>query len=407
MYWLAATMLTTIVTSRFLGPAGRGVYVAAIGWATLLGILGNLSLSQVILYVAAGRAEEEWLPRVVGSSLLIAAAASILIVGGGAVAFVATNGRAFRHLDETTLLLAALAVPLLIWVENGNSLLISLGKLNVMNASQISGATAALILTFLATGVFHFGVRGAIVATVLGLTTGVGIALFHIVRRSPKLRLHRETMQELLTGGVKLHLNAIGSYLFTQANVLILNNYRAPQETAYYQLAAQLAAGMQTVPMAVSAVCYSIVARKGANGAWPEQRRLLRYSVAGMAFLSIVAFFVSPLVIRLMFGASFTPAVPLFRILLLGVVGATMSAVMASQWIGRGLFLQAAMLTLLVGLLTLAGNYAFVPRFGSYGSAWVSVGTYTVAVIGNLLMAFWVQRRYDAALKDGIIRSDG
>src|SRR4029079_11183493 len=95
----------------------------------------------------------------------------------------------------------------------------------------------------------------------------------------------------------------------------------------------------------------------------------------------------------MVFGAPFAPSIPIFRILLLSVVGSTMSIVMASQWIGRGLFVQAAVLTVAVGALTVLANYLVVPRFGMQGAAWVTVGTYSVSIVGNGAMAIWVEMR--------------
>jgi O-antigen/teichoic acid export membrane protein len=156
----------------------------------------------------------------------------------------------------------------------------------------------------------------------------------------------------------------------------------------------QLFTGIQIVPTAVSVVAYSLVAREGANEAWPQQRKLLLSVLALMAAVAAIGYFVAPFLLPLVFGERFLPAVPLFRILLIGVVGMTMSLVMASQWIARGLFLQAALLTLAIGCITVVANYFAVPRYGATGAAWVLGGTYTISVLGNGIMALWVEARY-------------
>ncbi|MDQ3280746.1 MAG: oligosaccharide flippase family protein [Acidobacteriota bacterium] len=396
LYWLVASLLTTVITARYLGPDGRGVYVAAVGWVTMFATFGTLSISQVIIYLAAGKPQDGWLPQVLGSALAIAGAVTVIAAAVAALLYAGSDGRLFRHLDASVLAIAFLALPFMIWIENGNSILMASGRLTAMNASQVIGATAALLLTFLVVAVARLGVTGALFAMTLAQAVTVGIALVLIGRMAGAIRVDRPVLRELLSGGVKLHLNAVGTYLFTQANVLILNNYRRPDETAYFQLAVQLFVGMQVLPNAVSAVAYSLVSRKGPDEAWPEHRKLLFHSALVIALLSVIAWFVMPYVVPFVFGARYLPAIPLFQILLLGSVGMTMSLVMSSQWIARGLFLQAALLTLLVGCITVAGNYAFVPRYGSVGAAWVTVGTYTISVIGNGIMALWVESRYRA-----------
>jgi O-antigen/teichoic acid export membrane protein len=398
IYWALAALATATITARYLGPAGRGVYIAAVSWVTAFSTLGYLSLSQVIVFMATGKEPEEWMPRVVGTLLAILAVIAILGWCVAAGIHFWRGGALFRNLSPAVLLAAFCGLPFLLWVENGNGILMAIGKLHVLNTAQVSGATASLILTFAFIRILQQGVTGALVALAISNAIVVTISLGYIVRRVSVIRFDGGAARELLTGGAKLHLNAIGTYLFTQANVLILNYYRSPQETAYYQLSVQLVTAMQLIPMAVSTVAYSIVARDGPDASWPEHRKLLGEVLLLVVALGVVAYFVSPLAIRVIFGAAFLPSVRLFRILLLAIVGMTMSAVMASQWISRGLFLQAALLTLFVGGATVAANLFVVPRWGTTGASWVTVGTYSVAIVGNGIMALWVQARWRRSL---------
>lgn len=393
LYWLLVSLGTTVITARALGPDGRGVYVAAVGWVALFATIGNLSLSQVIIYIASSKTKKHWLEPVLGSALVIVAVVAAIEWTIAATMYGVTGGRVFHHLDAVTLSIAFLALPILLWAENGNSILVALGHLPVVNVSQMVGATAALALTFLAVAVLRFGVRGAILSMAIAQGLTAGWALSAILRQAGKPRVDRAVTGELLSGGFKLHLNAVGTYLFTQANVLILNHYRAPEETAYFQLAVQLLSAIQIIPTAVSAVSYSLVSRKGPDDAWPEQRRLLLQTTGVIALIAGVAYLLAPVGVRMVFGREFLPAVPLFRILLLSVVGMTFSQVMASQWIGRGLFLQSAILTLIIGWIAVAANYLAVAAHGARGAAWVMAGTYGLTLLASLIMAGWVEVR--------------
>ncbi len=390
---LSALAITTM-TARFLGPTGRGIYVAANAWVAAFATFGYLSLSQVVFFMAAGKDESEWLPRVLGTLLAILASMTVLGWIIAATLYVVSGGAIFHNLSGTVLLIAFGALPFMIWVENGNGILMALGKVGVMNISQIIGGTTNVLVTFLLVGVWKRGIHGALVGLVFAQALIVAVSLGYIARRTRSWTFDRRAARELLTGGAKLHLNAIGTYLFTQANLLILNNYRTPKETAYYQLAVQLITAMQLVPIAVSTVAYAVIGREGPNAAWPKHRALLGQSLVLMAAAGVVAYFASPFAIRLVFGAAFAPSVPLFRILLLALIGMTMSMVMAAQWIARGLFMQAAFLTIAVGAATAAANFIVVPRWGVFGAAWVTVATYSIAIAGNGIMAVWVERKF-------------
>ena len=66
-------------------------------------------------------------------------------------------------------------------------------------------------------------------------------------------------------------------------------------------------------------------------------------------------------------------------LVLLGVVGMTLATAMSSQWIGRGMLGRLSLLTIGLGVLSVTANLVLVPRFGTLGAAWGSVGTYTLA----------------------------
>jgi len=394
IYWMLMSLVITTITARYLGPSGRGIYVAANAWVTAFSTFGYLSLSQVVFFIAAGKDPSEWLPRVLGTLLTIL---GIMTVAGWIVAatlYAVSHGKIFHNLNGSVLLIAFAALPFMMWVENGNGILMALSRVNVMNLSQIICATTNLIVTFILVVRLKSGVNGALASLVFAQVLIVAVSLGFIARQATVFRWDGSAARELLTGGAKLHLNAIGTYLFTQANVLILNNYRSSKETAYYQLALQLVTTMQLVPAAVSTVAYSVIGSEGPNAAWPKQKALLLQSLALMGAGGALAYFVAPFAIRLVFGVAFLPAVPLFRILLLGLIGMTMSLVMASQWIARGLFMQAAALTIAVGGATVLANFLAVPRWGVIGAAWVTVGTYSVSIVGNGIMAVWVERKF-------------
>src|SRR5207247_444456 len=76
----------------------------------------------------------------------------------------------------------------------------------------------------------------------------------------------------------------------------------------------QMTTAMQVVPMAVVIVAYSLVAREGADGAWPEHRRLIVQTMLYAAVAAAVAYALAPTVVPLLAGRGFAPAVPRFRI---------------------------------------------------------------------------------------------
>ncbi len=141
-------------------------------------------------------------------------------------------------------------------------------------------------------------------------------------------------------------------------------------------------------------VLYGKVAQLGPDGAWAYQRKVLAWMTLGMAGVVPLAA-AGSWAIPLVAGAAFKQTIPAFQWLLLALIGMTYSIVMASQWIGRGLFSQAAAMTLATGLLNVVVSLLLVPRFGLYGSVWGTVVTYLVfSVPINGGFALWCELRF-------------
>ena len=94
VFLLASTVLTLSMTSRRLGPEGRGVVAAALAWVSVFGTALCLSYGQVIIHTASRARPAEWLSRMVGSLLVLVgvlgvagwiavAAADGLLLGNG------------------------------------------------------------------------------------------------------------------------------------------------------------------------------------------------------------------------------------------------------------------------------------------------------------------------------------
>ena len=386
-------LLTAALTARYLGAAGRGSLVAATGWVTMFATLGHLSLGQVALFLATGRTNDRWLPPVAGTLLLMVAGLSLLGLATAGALFWASSGTLFAHVPPASLLLAFLALPALLWIEHGGRVLMAAGALNALTIGQVAAAAATPILTVLAVAVLDLGREGAVAAFTASQALLAALVAIRVGQRAGHLVFDRQVGRALLAGGLKLHANAVGVALSMQTTTLIVNHFGTSEETAWFQLATQVVTVLHLVPTAAASVTYAHVARDGPDGAWPQQRSLLAGSLLVMVAVATILAIAAPSLVPAIFGSDFRPAVAVMRILLLSVVGLTVSQVMASQWIGRGLFVQASLVTLSTGVVSLLITYLVVPRYGIAGAAWVSVATSTIGIVVNGIMALRIQRR--------------
>ena len=400
-YSLAVSLVTLAITARLLGPEGRGTVAAVTTWTTLFMTFGYLSLGHVALHHATEKRGTDWLGETLGSLLSLTA---ILTIAGWTVAFglyIGTEGAAFKGLSSSILIVGFLSLPLLIWEQYGSSLLTARDRVSVYNRAQVVGRTLGLILLLVLVVNLRLGVMGALLA-MIGSQAMVALGGLRVLIREAKaesrVRPTRATTKALLTGGLKLHLNAIGSFLFLYTDVLIVNHYRGNAETGFYQLAVQLLSMLLIPAQAAISILASRMAQQGPDEAWKAQRKVVLSMMCGMGVIGVFAYLLAPFCVGLLGSGKFLPAAGVFRVMLPNIFGMTLSVLLVPQWIGRGLFVQASVCTLLTGTVNLISNLILVPRFGMYGSAWATVGTYVVSLLINLGFIVWIEGRSRSTL---------
>lgn len=395
IYSLLIGILTLSLTARLLGPEGRGQVAAITTWVSMFSTFAYLSLGQVALHRMSNDPTHKRFGNLLGTLLMMTVILTLLgwLVGLGM--YWHNPQGTFKGLPTTALLIGFIALPFLIWEHYGSSLLMGLERIRTYNSYQVAGRTLSVAGVVLLVGWLGQGVAGVLQATLLGQIVvavgGIGFLIKFAQSKDTFCRPDKTETRALLAGGAKLHLNAIGTFLFTSANVLILNDYHGAEQTGYFQMATQLLSVLMIIPSSASMVIYGKVARLGPNGAWPDNKRLLLQITLGMVGLSVIAAVLAPWGITLLAGEKFRPAVEPFQWMLLGLIGMTFSTVMAPQWIGRGYFWQAAGLTFLVGAINLTANFWLIPLHGMNGAIYAFLGTYLFSVAGNGAMAWHCQ----------------
>jgi len=322
IYSLLIGLFTISLTARLLGPEGRGQVATITTWVAMFSTITYLSLGQVALHRMADDREHKRFGSLLGSLLLLAV---ILTITGWLVALGLywTNPKGvFKGIEVFPLFVGFLALPFMIWEQYGSSLLMGLEHIRTYNRYQVIGRTVSVITVFILVGSLGFGVTGVMESNLLGeiIIAMGGIGFLFAFARSKGLtcRPNKAEIKALLSGALKLHFNAIGTFLFTSANILILNHYHGPEQTGYFQLVTQLLGVFMIIPQAATMVIYGKVAKIGVNAAWKDNKRLLIQINLGMIVLIVIAALISPWGIILLAGESFRPAVEPFQWMLLG-----------------------------------------------------------------------------------------
>uniref|UniRef100_A0A831U5H8 Undecaprenyl-diphospho-oligosaccharide flippase n=1 Tax=Geobacter metallireducens TaxID=28232 RepID=A0A831U5H8_GEOME len=395
IYGLAAGMVSLFITARLLGPEGRGTLAAVTSWVALFALFSGLSLGQVAQYRIQIRRDEEWLPGLLGMLAASGTVLSAVALLGALLAYVTTGGDFFKGIPPTLLVIGFAMLPFLIGEEYGASLLTAVGLLRVYNIALVIGRTLAVVSVIVLVYFVGLGVRGALVAQVMGQAL-VAIILLEALRRKARgsLRLELPELVPLIKGAAKLHFNSIGVFFLGQATILMLNHFSSKAEIGWYQLSYQLMTMLLVIPQAASAVLFSKMAEIGPDRLWSDQKKFGLRLLALMLLLLLTAYFAAPIAITWFAGPLFEPCVRIFRLLLPVLFSMSLAVFMTNQWIGRGIFLPTTLLTFATALVNVSLNLYAIPRYGAEGAAWSMLISFVGVSLGvQLIFAVYCERQ--------------
>lgn len=395
---LVTELLLLLITARWLTLSDRGHYATAISLIKGLTLLSFCSLGQIALYRFAefkGVASKAEIARVVGNLLL-----AVAVLPAVALLLFALVSMGFPRIRETYFmpfgLVTALALPFFVAEQYLNSLLLALGRLNSANVWTVGGKTITWLAALVSVCFTSFGADGIVASVIFGQVVLVlgDLAVAHRELRRQDIRpaLDIADFVRMLLAGSKLHPTALGGIVFGSADVLLVFNYGGPKDAAIYQLALQMVTAMTVLPYAVGQVGFAQIAQWGPSQSWRQYRSTLFWSgllmLAAAAALGVTASAWLPLVL----GNEYHAAVPVFQVMLWGFPGMIFSIGMAPQWIGRGHFAVASVLTLLTAVFSAAANLYAISHHGIMGAAWVFAAAGLLSMVGNGVFIYLITR---------------
>lgn len=378
---LAAGLAASVITARFLGPAGRGEYFFVVTLAAAVVQFGSLGLQASNTYLVA--TDRSLLGRLVANSVLVALVAGT--VGGAAVAAASDLFGLFPGTPGHLLWFVVALAPLTLFFLLGMNLLVGTGRIGVFNL--LEAASQLVLLAVLGTaGALALGVAGFLTASAIGWAIVAALLLALLVGREIDLRFDADVFRRGLGFAAKSYLVVLLGFFVLRANVFLVQHFVGAKELGYYSIAAQVADALVLVPTSVALVLFPRLVSERATS-WDSTRRACIATGLFLAGICVVVALVAHPLVRLAFGADFEPAVPVLRLMLPGVLAVGMTTVLSQYLAAIGLP------RMLVGVW--AGGFAVALLLGallvreraSEGAAIALSTTYALLFLAMLLTA--------------------
>lgn len=389
-----ATVCTSAIVARSLGPGNMGLYSYAMWLVGLLGVAANLGLPLALTKYTAeyvGRGElataTHVVKRLLLAQLVLAAAVATLSLLG-CFAFLHSSNRGVIALAIVMVLPQATQAALV-------GALAGMQRYDQIALNSCYGASTQLALVLLAAA-SHAGVLGMLWATLGGLV--VWTWLYHravakcLSSQEPAPRsanteeVFRRMVKFSLTVSYILVLDMI---VWQRSEIFFLKWYSTLPQIAFYSLAYSFSGKLSEIGATFTNVlmplCSERYGRSGLKDLATVYGTALRYVQIVMVPVCLLGVAVTHPIVRLIYGTSYLPLAQVLQVLLGSLAFTSMGGVTSALVYGSDRQAFIAKYGGPIAILNLILDLALIPRVGAVGAAMANCAAQATAVLVGLL----------------------
>jgi O-antigen/teichoic acid export membrane protein len=400
---IAIGLATAIVTARYLGTDGQGIYSLAILLPTMLMLFLNCGIEVSTVYYI-GR-KEETLGTIYKTNVIAALMLSLTSLVIGTLLIWFASDALFGTTPRSLLFLCLSILPVLFLNIFMHSILQGKQDFKRLTGVIFFSQLLTLLLMCLLIIVFNLGILGAMVSTMTGHVTTLLITWYMLSHNYglslKKSRASIGYIKKSVLFGIKNHLSNIATFLNYRADLIMIALFVNSAAVGVYAISVSVAEQLWFLSRAVSTVLFPKISSLHSEA---ERNRLT--SVVGRSVLAlsliggIIFYFMAGWFITLMFGADYTAGALSLQLLLPGIIVGSLERIIANDISGRGkpeIVMKVSFITVSCNLLL---NLLLVPQFGMIGA---SIATSTTYTLSSLIYVIIFKRLTGVAYRDFII----
>lgn len=368
-----------ICYARLLGPAGRGqisLCLMAIAIGTLIGGLGG-EIPIVIWTADAKQKSREWLPAVV----FWGAVGSLAAISLWTSIYWRWRPAFLQGITPRLALIVLAAIPVSIFFSYFVAILTGLERFRLRAGLSLANQIVELIAIVVLVVAFGRSAEVALTGILTGLLIGVAITAAFLqepLRGVWNVARARKKLGSALSLGLRGQLGDLATFFNYRLDVFVVNYFLGPAQVGIYTIGVIVSESIWQIPQAAAVALFPRTARTIERGA-AEFTCLVSRQVLLLALLLGVAMAVtSPILIPLLFGARFSPAVAVICWILPGTIALSLGKVMSADLAARGKPEYSSVFASISLAVTILLDFALIPRMGIEGAALASSVAYFV-----------------------------
>ena len=382
---LLSNIVSSLIGARALGPAGRGDLLIVVLWPPVVAMMASFGLPSAYRYWMAR--EPQRVSKLFSNAVLYTIVIGIVSVVLADQIVPSLVGQ--RSPEVMTLLrIYQINIPAALFLELMRSLLEGTKRFGWAGAARMIffGVQAVGFAMLWFAG--HLTVATASFTMIAAQTTAMLLALAAVIHQlRPEWQPSWTEFKTSMNYGTRDYPGGLADFTTLRLDQLMLGAMASNVAIGLYVIAVRLS---ETTTLAASALAEALMPEVAASQTTIKAEllvgRMLRLTIYMHAVILVPLVMIAPLILRLLFGASFVPAAGALRWLLVAAGVWGISSIVISGLRGFGYPVLSTMARLSAAVVTAIALIILLPRFGITGAAIASLIGYSVMLVVALLV---------------------
>lgn len=379
---LAIGFGSSIITARYLGTEGLGIYAVLMAIVAMGIQFGNFGLHGSNTYFVAK--DRGLLAKIVGNTLWLS------LVGGTAISLITLgivyfNQNLIAGIPISLVVIALLAIPFGLLFMLGENILLGIQRIRAFNGFELAKSLVTFLAIVVLLVLLGLGVRSVIVAAaVLAILFGV-VTLRYLQSIGGKASLWDISLfKQMASYGLKIYVAALFGFLVIRFDILMVNYFLGAGNTGVYSITAIIADILYMLPVAIGMILFPTVSSMK-QGGWEFTKKVAWLTATAMAGICVIAALFARPFITFFYGEPFAGAAGALLWLLPGTFVLSVNTIFMNFFAARGMPVIAVISPLIALITNILLNIYFIPHFGINGASMTSSIAYFIMLIASLI----------------------
>ena len=359
-----------IIVARYLGPSEFGSLNYTISFVSLLSVLAEFRLQSILSRELSK--ENAGIENLLGTSFIISFV--FATIGYIVLSIVSYN----MHQDATIHLFIlvyglsyffqTLRVLRAFYIANFKNIYIT--------KAEVISTILLLLCTFLFVqlkiSLFYFIILRAIDVLVVSIILWLLYAMNY--GSVIKWRYDKTLRKKLIKDSFPLVLSGFAIMIFQKIDQVMLGQMIGVESVGQYSAAVTIVGFICFLPVIIAeSYAPTLVMKLKTEEYYNVRQNFSDYMIWGSIFISIILFYLSPILINVLFGRDYTPAIEVLRVFSIKGFLVALGAVSAHIMIVENTHQLAYLKGFIGGITNVLLNYMFIIEYGLIGAAWASI----------------------------------